>query len=86
VGAFGDDAPTRPGLVRLALERSPSRVDPADAIVIGDTPRDVECARANGCACLAVATGGHSREQLQEAGAERVVTDLGDPAPLLELL
>ncbi len=85
LGAFGDEAPTRAGLVRLALGRSPRRIPPEDAIVIGDTPRDVECARANGCACLAVATGGHSMDELRAAGASRVVADLSDPDALLQM-
>src|SRR4029079_15724715 len=63
VGAFGDDAPTRPELVRLAIDRWRARgahPDPARVVVIGDTPRDVDCARKNGCRSVAVATGWHA--------------------------
>ena len=55
-------------------------------IVIGDTPRDVECAHANGCLAFAVATGRWGLEALKATGAEVVVEDLVDPSPLLELL
>jgi phosphoglycolate phosphatase-like HAD superfamily hydrolase len=48
--------------------------------------RDVECALANGCLCVAVATGGTSFGDLHAAGAQVVVEDLSDPGPLLELL
>jgi phosphoglycolate phosphatase-like HAD superfamily hydrolase len=81
LGAFGDEAPTRPELVRLALERwaeSGASPDPRRAVVIGDTPRDVDCAQKNGCRCLAVATGAHSVKALASAGADAVVPDLTD--------
>ena len=90
INAFGDEAPDRPGLVRLARDRFCARygreIACGDTIVIGDTPQDVHCAHANGCICLAVATGMYSFEQLQEAGADVVVRDLGDPGPLMELI
>ena len=89
-GGFGDDATTRPALVPIALERMRARLGglPAmrDVIIVGDTPRDIDCALTNGCVCLAVATGGHSHAELEAAGAHRVAADLGDPRALLELL
>lgn len=89
VGAFGDDAPTRPELVRLALERWAARGALASAdhvVVIGDTPRDVDCAHRNGCRCVGVATGWHSADELVAAGADVVLRDLTDIGPVLELL
>jgi len=89
-GAFGDCGPTRPELVRLALERASARagkpIDPRQTFVIGDTPRDVHCALANDCVCLAVGTGAHSLAELQAAGAHHVSADLSDPNTLLALL
>jgi phosphoglycolate phosphatase-like HAD superfamily hydrolase len=89
-GGFGDDARTRPGLVPIALQRLQSvlgvSIAAQDAIVVGDTPRDVDCALQNGCRCLAVATGGHSLAELQQAGAQRAVSDLSDPDVLLSWL
>jgi phosphoglycolate phosphatase-like HAD superfamily hydrolase len=38
----------------------------------------VDCARKNGCRCLAVATGAHSAKALASAGADAVVPDLTD--------
>jgi phosphoglycolate phosphatase-like HAD superfamily hydrolase len=55
-------------------------------IVIGDTPFDVECAHAHGCIALAVATGLHAVEELRATGADVVVQDLSDPAPLFALI
>jgi phosphoglycolate phosphatase-like HAD superfamily hydrolase len=79
VGAFGDDAPTRPDLVRLAMEQWRARgadPDPRRVVVIGDTPRDVDCAKKNGCRSIAVATGWHTVEQLEAGGADLVLRDL----------
>ncbi|MBI5525220.1 MAG: HAD hydrolase-like protein [Deltaproteobacteria bacterium] len=61
-GAYGDDAATREEIARLAIERGREAVDaptlpPDRFVVIGDTPRDVECGRACGMRTLAVATG-----------------------------
>ena len=90
VQVFGDDAPDRTAMIALALERhgiaSGCSVDPADVVVIGDTPRDVQCARENGCRSLAVATGGCSEDELCLAGADVTVPDLRDPAPLMRLM
>ncbi|HMI92203.1 MAG TPA: HAD family hydrolase [Polyangiales bacterium] len=86
VQAWGDMAPTRPGLVPVALAQLATAVPAAEVVVIGDTLRDVECARENGCLCVAVATGGTSLADLRAAGAHVVVEDLSDPGPLLELL
>ena len=90
VTVFGDEAPTRAGLVALAMQRyeriTGEAADPRRVIVIGDTPRDVACARAHDCVCFAVATGSHSVAELRAAGAMHTVEDLSDPQPLLALL
>ena len=46
------------------------------AIVIGDTPRDVEAAHSAGIACVGVASHKFTAEQLHEAGADQVVDSL----------
>jgi phosphoglycolate phosphatase len=90
VGGFGGQAPTRSRLVRLAIDSAESLVGQPiptrRVIVIGDTPRDVQCAKANGCACVAVATGNYAGEVLQAAGADAVLPNLTDPAPLWAML
>jgi len=82
---WGDAAATRPGLVEHALRLHPE-VLPEAVIVVGDTPRDVECAKVNGCRVLAVATGASSKGDLVHAGADVVVDDLRDPTPLFSLI
>ena len=85
ISVWGDEAPDRPALVALAMERH--RVARRkDVIVIGDTPRDVQCALAHGCRALAVATGGYSVQDLLAAGASAVVADLRNPEPLWRML
>src|SRR5262249_43337867 len=78
IQAWGDRAATRPGLVPVALKQLTTAVPAGEVVVIGDTLRDVECAHANGCLCVAVGTGGTSVEALRAAGADVVVEDLRD--------
>ncbi|MDO8611408.1 MAG: HAD hydrolase-like protein, partial [Dehalococcoidia bacterium] len=50
----------------------------AEAVVIGDTPHDVSSAKANGAVAVAVATGGHTADQLRDSGADLVFDDFSD--------
>ena len=67
-------------LVRAALAESRAHYDfdfdPAQSWVIGDTPADVEAARAAGCRVVAVRTGPHVHED-DLSGADVVLDDLG---------
>lgn len=54
-------------------------------VVVGDTPLDVQCARAIGVKAVAVATGWHTLEELQPCQPDLLLPDLSDPAPLLAL-
>lgn len=81
-GAFGDDHHDRNELAVIARRRGGEQLgrDLAgeEILVIGDTPRDIECARAIGARCLAVATGGDSIEELAPHRADWTVRDLTD--------
>jgi phosphoglycolate phosphatase len=89
-GAFGDDAPHRNVLVPKALLTVAACNGPAfaaaDAIVIGDTPLDVDCAAYVGARSLGVATGSHSVDELRAAGADVVMQDLGDTDQVLRVI
>jgi len=89
-GAFGEESAERAELARVAMRRAEERAIPphvrAHTIVIGDTPHDVDCARAIGARVLAVATGSYSVEQLTAAGADVVLPDLSDTDHVVELL
>lgn len=89
-GAFSDDSPDRNALVPIARQRAETYDVPDEAldrvIVIGDTPHDIECARVAGAMSIAVATGGHTVEELRAAGADIVLADLSDTEKVLSLL
>lgn len=87
-GAFGEDGHARRELVPVALERARRHCgrhfSNDQVLIVGDTELDVDCARAAGVPCLAVATGHTSAEALRAAGATWVVSDLlaaGDLLP-----
>ncbi|MGH7313048.1 MAG: HAD family hydrolase, partial [Candidatus Rokuibacteriota bacterium] len=46
--------------------------------IIGDTPLDVDCARACGGRAVAVATGQHPAEELAGCGPDLLLPDLAD--------
>ena len=52
------------------------RVDVDTAVVVGDTPYDVESAHRIGLACIGVLSGGYGRAELEAAGAALVVGEL----------
>ena len=83
-GAYGEDADLRPALVALALTRSSTTA--ADAVLIGDTPADIEGGRENGVRVIAVATGRSSAADLRKAGADVVLDDLTDVSHLVTLV
>jgi phosphoglycolate phosphatase-like HAD superfamily hydrolase len=90
VGAYGSDDPDRDRLVPIALERVRERYGhapaPGEAWVVGDTARDLACARAAGARCLLVATGRIPFGDLEPLGADGVRTDLSDAAAVAALL
>ena len=88
--AFGGDGRTRADLVRRAIARAAELLEhhiPAlDVIVIGDTPHDVDSAKANGCRSVAVASGWVTAATLREAEPDVVLDDLADPKPIWDML
>jgi phosphoglycolate phosphatase-like HAD superfamily hydrolase len=79
-GAFGSDAEARNELPPIARARAGGH--PRErTIVVGDTPLDIACARADGLRVLAVATGPHSASEL--TGADGVAADGWELAQLL---
>jgi HAD superfamily hydrolase (TIGR01509 family) len=60
----------QPDLVEAALKRVDGASD--DAVMVGDTPWDIEAAKSAGVPTLAVRTGGFGVDELNEAGAAAV--------------
>ena len=79
-GGFGSDSEDRLDLPAIARRRAGGHPR-ADTVVIGDTPRDIACARADGVRCVAVATGPYSAAELD--GADVVLESAHD---LLDVL
>lgn len=90
LGAYGDDDEDRNNLLPIAIEkfhkRSPERISFSDCVVIGDTPRDIDCSKPYGAFSIAVATGPYPFETLAEAGPDVVLRDLSDTEELISLL
>jgi phosphoglycolate phosphatase len=66
IGGFGSDHEDRTELPAIARRRAGGYAR-AKTVVIGDTPRDIACARADGVRCVAVATGPFTRAHLEKA-------------------
>jgi phosphoglycolate phosphatase len=89
-GAYGSDDPDRERLVPLALQRASAYAGrpfaPSEVWVVGDTPRDLACARAGGVRCCLVATGRYGSDELEGLGADAALPDLSNTPAVLSLL
>ncbi|MBA4371396.1 MAG: hydrolase [Thermodesulfovibrio sp.] len=90
VGAYGSDGEDRNKLLPVAVDklyRSRSLlVDYRDCVVIGDTPRDIDCAKAYGAFSVGVATGPYTTAALTNAGADVVFDNLSNTGEFLAVL
>lgn len=81
-GAFGDDDEDRNKLLPIAAERfnrrNGKKIEYGECIVIGDTPRDVECAKVHGARSIAVATGPYPYESLLSSGADMTLRNISE--------
>jgi phosphoglycolate phosphatase len=81
-GAFGDDHHDRNELPPSAFEElvrfSGEPFRPADLVIIGDTPRDIACARAFGSVAVAVSTGTYSYDELSDCGPDTVLRSMDE--------
>ncbi|MER5598006.1 haloacid dehalogenase-like hydrolase [Streptomyces sp. NPDC002265] len=85
-GGYGADATDRADLVGVARTRvGEAYGTPIETpvVLIGDTPRDVQAALDSGAHVIAVASGVHSADELEESGASTVLADLTDVAALM---
>jgi phosphoglycolate phosphatase-like HAD superfamily hydrolase len=88
VGAYGSDHMDRRRLPSLAARRAHALVGhvfaPTEVVVIGDTPHDIDCARAFGAVAIAVSTGQYTRAALLAERPDHLFDDLGDVERVLE--
>lgn len=83
-GAYGSDSADRAELTKIAIHKATQLHDqllPEQVYVIGDTPLDIEAAKAAGAVSVGVATGRYSVDQLTGAGADHVIASLDDDFP-----
>jgi phosphoglycolate phosphatase-like HAD superfamily hydrolase len=89
-GAYGSDAEERDHLPAIAAERINGELGLALApdrfVIVGDTPRDISCARHFGARVVAVASGQHAREQLEAFAPDALLQDLSDTESVIKLL
>lgn len=87
-GGYGSDSTDRTTLTRKALERASNlvgeRLGPEEALVVGDTPLDVDAAHGAGALAVAVATGHFTKDELRAAGADYVLGSLEEQIPVSE--
>ncbi len=89
-GAFGDDHGNRDLLPPLAMQRASKLHSTTFASentwIIGDTLKDIRCAKANGLRCLAVASGWIDAQTLKDHQPDEVIDDLCDLEQVLKIL
>jgi phosphoglycolate phosphatase len=88
-GGFGDDHYDRDEVAKTAIVEVKAHlgrsVDAGDVWVIGDTPLDVQCARAIGAKSVAVATGWHPIEELAGHKPDYLLADLSNAEQLMRI-
>ncbi len=88
-GSFSERVEPRARIVDRALAMARARMPdlaPEEALVVGDTPHDIEGARAIGVPTLAVATNTHTFEELQGHHPWRTLRELPAPADFAGIL
>jgi phosphoglycolate phosphatase-like HAD superfamily hydrolase len=89
-GAFADDHVDRnklgPVAHSRAVERHGTSFEAEDVFVLGDTPRDIDCARAAGFVAVAIATGSYGKDELAAHQPDFLFEDLSDTQGVLKAL
>lgn len=82
-GAFGEFETDRNKLPQLAINEVQKIHDfnpqPARFLILGDTPRDIMCAKNAGMKCVAVTTGKYGYEELSEHDPDLIIDSLAKP-------
>ncbi len=87
-GGFGSDSRERSELILRAVERAEAQTGrtASQVFVIGDTPQDIIHARKAGAKVIAVATGGHTHDELEQHNPDLLVEGLDPIGPVLNFL
>lgn len=88
VGGYGSDHADRAQLPQLAVRRASKwmgkSVSIKDAVVIGDTERDIKCARTSGATSVAVCTGRCTWSDLIPHRPDLLLEDLTPPTEIVK--
>lgn len=89
-GGFGDEHAHRDDVARVAVQTVRGHLNrelpDGTTCVIGDTPADIQCARAINARAVAVATGMYSFVELQPHKPDHLFADLSDTATVARSL
>ncbi|TNE72121.1 HAD family hydrolase [bacterium] len=81
-GVFGDEYAHRNHLAASSLAKAEAHFGhaflPEELVIIGDTPKDIECAKVNGFISVAVSTGGYSKEELFACKPDFLIESLSE--------
>jgi len=90
VGAFGDKTKNRSELVKIALndakEKTGIQFKKEDVYIIGDTVRDIQCAKKTEVKSIAVATGPESIEELKKEKPTHLFKDFSNIEKIMSVL
>ena len=90
VGAYGSDDADRRRLPAIARNRARAatghEIPFAEMIIVGDTPLDIDCARACGARVVAVATGQHTEAELGAFRPDALFPNLADVGSVIHVL
>ncbi len=89
IGGFGSDDIDRTNLVRLAIRRAEKNFGfkfHNNVFLFGDSPHDIEAGKEAGVKTVGVTTGIYSKKQLEDVGANFVVTDFKDKNEILKII
>ena len=77
--------PSKPHPSMMEAAMREAGTSPQETAIIGDTTFDIEMGRAAGCRSIGVSYGNHSRDQLEAAGAHRIIDRIADLPAVLDL-
>jgi phosphoglycolate phosphatase len=87
---YGTEAKTRADMARLAVKRAETLTGKnfrgKDVVIIGDSVRDIECGKEIDALTIAVATGFHSKEELQKYKPDYLFENLKDYKQVLRAI
>ena len=88
-GGFGSDHISRTELVKISIRRAGKLFDPVDTRRIfhfGDAPQDMRAACEAGVTPIGVTTGVFSADELEAAGAFKVIPNFSDTDQIIQIL